>query len=231
LFGSQILKEEIKPTIIVGHYGSGKTEFVLNYARKLKREGEDVTIADMDIVNPYFRAREFQEQLRNEGIEVISSNFEREPHVDTPAMAPSIKMCFQPSNRQNLIDVGGDPSGANVLALYAHNLKNRDYDMWIVVNANRPRTSTVEGIQLYLKQIEQMSKLKINGIINATHMLRETRVEDVLKGDGLVREISKANDIPVKYTVFQKELEAGINNLDLAGELFAIDLGVMPEWM
>ena len=219
------------PIIIVGHYGSGKTEFVVNYARNLKRKGEDVTIADMDIVNPYFRAREFQEQLRNEGIEVISSNFERDPHVDTPAMAASIKMCFQPSSLQNLMDVGGDPSGANVLALYAHNLKNRDYHMWIVVNANRPKTSTTEGVQFYINQIEQMSKLKINGIINATHMLRETGIEDVLKGDRLVREISNTNGIPVKYTVFQKELESDINSLDLAGELFPINLGVMPDWM
>lgn len=222
---------ENPPIIIVGHYGSGKTEFVLNYARKLRREGEAVTIADMDIVNPYFRAREFRDQLNAEGINVISSNFQRDDNLDTPAMAAALKMCFHPSDIQNIVDVGGDPSGANVLALYAHNLKNREYQMWIVVNANRPRTADIDGAQIYLEQIEQMSKLKINGIINSTHMLRDTSREDILKGDQLVRELSRLNDIPVKFTIFDKKLEAEVAKLDLAGELMAIDLRVMPDWM
>ena len=232
MLDSRILIEEKKPPIIiVGHYGSGKTEFVWNYAKKIRAEGKDVNIADMDIVNPYFRAREFQEKLRREGIGVISSNFESGPHVDTPAMAPSLKMCFQASERQNIIDVGGDPSGANVLALHAHNLKNKEYDMWLVVNANRPNTSTIEGIKSYLEKIEEASKLKINGIINTTNMLRETAIEDILKGDRLVRELSSANNIPVKYTVFLQEIKSDISSLDLAGEMFPVNLEVMPEWM
>ena len=47
---------EKRVTLFAGHYGSGKTNIAVNYAKLLAAKGLAVTLADLDIVNPYFRA-------------------------------------------------------------------------------------------------------------------------------------------------------------------------------
>lgn len=223
---------EIKaPIIVVGHYGSGKTEFVLNLARRYVHSGEKVVVGDMDIVNPYFRARELKTKFKDEGIEIISSNLEQEYNVDTPAMAASLKTCFEPNEVVNIMDVGGDPSGANVLARYAGLLKHRPYHMWMVVNANRPKTSTVAGVMEYLEMIQQKSKLTINGFINNTHLLRDTKIADILRGEALAKQLMKDTGLPIIFTAYPKMLEELIDKDQLSGEPFPMDLLVMPDWI
>lgn len=219
------------PIIVVGHYGSGKTEFVLNLARKYHQQGEKVVVGDMDIVNPYFRARELRTKFESEGIVIISSNLEQEYHADTPAMAASLKTCFEPNDSINILDVGGDPSGANVLARYAGFLKFRSYHMWMVVNANRPKTSTVAGTMEYLDMIQRKSKLTINGFINNTHMLRDTTLEDVLRGEVLVEQLTKETRLPTVYTAYPKILNDYVDKIHVSGEAFPMNLLLMPEWL
>lgn len=219
------------PTIIVGHYGSGKTEFVANYAIRLQEDGKKTVVADMDIVNPYFRARELKELFERKGIRVISSNYENDYHLDMPALATSLQSCFELKNQTSIIDVGGDPAGANVLARYSRLLSDGEYNMWMAVNANRPQTASVEEAAEFVKAIEYTSKLKINGIINTTHMLRETTKEDILKGDLLVRELSELKGIKVIYTVIEEHLMAEMKDIALAGELFPIQLIMRPDWL
>lgn len=222
--------ENKKLTIVVGHYGSGKTEFVVNYVGWLHESGENPVLADVDIVNPYFRARELRHIFREKGIRIISSYFEDDFHTDAPALAASIKSCFEDCGQRSVVDVGGDPAGAVVLARYAKMLINRDYDMWFVVNANRPQTSTAQQAYHYLREIETKSKLKINGIINTTHMLRETTKDDILKGDALARELSDLSGVPVIYTVVEKGLSQHIAGHELAGQPFLIELELRPDW-
>ena len=219
------------PTIIVGHYGSGKTEFAANYAILLHENGRMPVVADMDIVNPYFRARELKEFFGSKGIKVISSNYEDDHHLDMPALAASLRTCFEPGARTSIIDVGGDPAGANVLARYSGLLSDGEYNMWIVVNANRPQTSTAEEAAGFLRQIELASKLKISGIINNTHMLRETVREDIVKGDLLARQLSESTGIEVVYTVMEERLIPETRDLELAGEPFPVKLIMRPEWL
>ena len=108
--------ENVSPTIIVGHYGSGKTEFTANYAVYLQKQGLEPLVADLDIVNPYFRIREQKNRLGSEGVRVVSSNYEEDYYLDTPALAASLRACFEPWEKAGLVDVGGDPAGAVVLA-------------------------------------------------------------------------------------------------------------------
>ena len=219
------------PTIIVGHFGSGKTEFVANYAIRLNENGKPPVVADMDIVNPYFRVREVKEFFKSKGIRVISSNYEDDYYVDTPALATSLQTCFESKGQTSLIDAGGDPAGANVLARYSKLLSDGEYNMWMVVNANRPQTSTAEEAAGYLEAINEASRLKINGIINNTHMLRETTKWDIAQGDALTRKLSELTGIKVVYTVIEEHLMPEIKELKLVGKPFPIRLIMRPDWL
>jgi hypothetical protein len=218
-------------SIIVGHYGSGKTEFAANYALQLRKQGGHPTVADLDIVNPYFRLRELREYYQKSGIRLISSNYEEDFNLDMPALAASLRTCFESDDQLSIIDVGGDPAGANVLATYSKLLANRRYNMWITVNANRPKTTGVEGVIEIIAGIQHASTLKINGIINTTHMMEETTKEDIKKGDDLVKDVSEITGIPVVYTVIEESLLSDIEDLPLAGERFPIKLIVRPKWL
>lgn len=218
-------------TIIVGHYGSGKTEFAVNYALRLYEQGVCPVVADMDIVNPYFRARELKERFAGKGIRIISSNYEDDYHLDVPALAVSLQSCFEAKEQISVIDVGGDAAGAKVLARYSGLIVNRDYNMWLAVNANRPQTATAEKAAAYIAGIESTSRLKINGLVNTTHMLRETTIEDIKQGDKLIKQLSESTGIKAVYTVVEERLIPEAKGLNLSGEPFLIRLMMRPEWL
>lgn len=218
------------PTIIVGHFGSGKTEFAANYALSLLKQGHTPVIADMDIVNPYFRLREKNEHYSQLGIRVISSYYPGQHHIDSPALTAELRYCFESAGHR-VIDVGGDPNGAVVLARYAGLLQNKPYHMWLVVNANRPFTATARQVSQYISSIEAASRLKINGLVNTTHMLNETTPADIEKGDALVRQVAGLHGLPVVYTAFLQHLQPQLQGLALAGQPFPMQLEVRPEWL
>ena len=216
--------------IIIGHYGSGKTEFAVNYAVKMKEIYENVSIADLDIVNPYFRTREKRDFLESIGVKVYDSSI-RNTSIDIPALPAELTGVFLNQNIRSIIDVGGDPVGAKVLSRYADQIKSTEYDMFYVINGNRPETSTVEGVIKYLKMIEATSRLKVTGLINNTHLLKQTTVEDVEFGHELNKKISWETDIPIRYEAVMKETADKIKNLEIIEKLFPINLYMREEWM
>jgi hypothetical protein len=224
--------QAIELTIIVGHYGSGKTEFSVNYAIYMQRHGKKVGIADLDIINPYFRTREITDELEEEGIRVISSilgNKESQP-MDLPSLSPEINVLTQTSQYFGIIDVGGNPVGATALGRFSDSIKKINYNMYMVVNANRPETNSVETVVDFLNGIELKSKLKITGLINNTHLVRETTIEDILAGDKLVKEVSKHTSLPVVYCSYVEEM-VNLDGYDVAGEKFPMKLLMRPEWL
>lgn len=216
--------------IVIGHYGSGKTEFAVNYAVKMKEIYENVSIADLDIVNPYFRSREKREFFEEIGIKLFDSSI-RNTAVDLPALPAELMGVITNPNIKSIIDVGGDPVGARVLARFAEQIKNVDYDMFYVINGNRPDTSTVDGVINYLKMIEATSRLKITGLVNNTHMLKATTVEDVEFGHELTKKVSWETDIPIRYEAVIKETAEKIKNQEILEKLFPINLYMREEWM
>lgn len=216
--------------IIIGHYGSGKSEFSVNYAVKMKEKFENVSIADLDIVNPYFRSREKRDFFEKIGVKVFDSSI-RNTAVDIPALPAQMMGVILNPNEKSILDVGGDPVGARVLARYAEQIKNTEYDMFFVINGNRPETSTVEGAIKYLKMIEATSKLKVTGLINNTHMLKDTRAEDVEFGHELTKKVSWETDIPIRYEAVIKETADKIKNEEILEKLFPINLYMREEWM
>ncbi len=218
--------------IIVGHYGSGKTEFSVNYALKLKQTNENVSIIDLDIVNPYFRSRERWELLEENNIKVIGGNLGHlNLNSDLPALSGEIGGYIDKEDYINVLDVGGDGVGAKVLSRYSKQLTDGGYEMYMVINANRPNTKTVEDIKDYIKEIEFTSRLKVSGIINNTHMLNETTIEDILKGHKLALEVCSELDLEIFYNIVTKNLnfQTISSRID---RIFVIEgLKMRPDWL
>lgn len=216
--------------IIIGHYGSGKTEFSVNYAMKLKQAtSSKVAIADLDIVNVYFRSREKQVMLEAQGIKVIASSIAGNA-LDLPAVAADIITPLEDKSYEYVIDVGGDSVGARVLGRFKNYIEDGDYDMFMVVNANREQTMDLEGIKRHKETIEATSRLKVTGFINNTHLIRETTLEDVLKGDKLLKEASKELGIPIRYVSAMSHIASQIPD-EVSGEILALDLIMRDQWM
>ncbi|MFA0816085.1 MAG: hypothetical protein ACC608_09900 [Anaerofustis sp.] len=219
--------------IITGHYGSGKTEFAVNYAMKQSKEqGEKVALIDLDIVNPYFRSREKALLLEKNGIEVLGSSLgNKQQSLDMPALPGEINKYIEDQSYDSIFDVGGDGEGARVLSRFSEKIKSVGYEMLLVVNANRPMTATSDQVIAYLRDIENQSRLRISGLINNTHMIRETTEADIMKGYDLCMEVSAKTGLPVVFNVVPNYLK--IQNIhSKIDKVFILDeLYMRPEWM
>ena len=189
--------------IITGHYGSGKTEYAVNLALQLAEKYENVALADMDIVNPYFRSYEQAKRLEDAGIRVIVTSCGG--IADIPAINPEVMSVFQQEQWTGVLDIGGDPIGARVLARFAPQLKTEDFDLLFVLNANRPETKDVESALQYMRDIERECRQKVTGIVNNTHLCGETTAEEILKGARLAQELSERTSLPVIHHAVQRK--------------------------
>ena len=192
--------------VIVGHYGSGKTEFSVNYAIKLAEQGKKTALVDLDIANPYFRSRERQELLEKKGVLVYSNTFGFDITADLPAITATIKAPLEDSSFATVVDAGGDNAGARILIQFEKYFTKPDCDMFCVINGNRPETKTIEGAYSHISRIQKETGIKITGLINNTHLLKETKVEDILKGYHLCLKLSEILYIPIKYNCCFNEL-------------------------
>ena len=217
--------------IITGHYGSGKTEFAVNYVKKL-RESVDgrVAIADLDIVNVYFRSREKKEQLEEKGIQVIASNLDTAV-ADVPAVSGAMTMPVINKEYQYVVDLGGNDVGTLVLGRIKPLLDHAEADFFMVVNAYRPNTSTPEGIIEQMENLEYAAGLKVTGFINNTNLVRETTAECLLHGDEVLKEVTKRTGVPVKYVSYVKDVMTEEIPEGLSGELFPMEFNMRKTWM
>ena len=182
-----MIKDDKRIRLFIGHYGSGKSEVSINYVTKLREQVEgEVALADLDVVNVYFRSREKKDIMKDLGITPIDSSINTTT-LDLPAVSAEIMRPLNDKSVNYVIDVGGDNVGGKVVGRFANQFNSNDYDMFYVVNANREKTQTAKEVLQYIDAIEATSKLKVTGIINNTHMLKETTVEDVLKGIDMER--------------------------------------------
>lgn len=225
-----MIKDDKRVRLFIGHYGSGKSEVSMNYVTMLRElvDGE-VALADLDVVNVYFRTREKKDLMRQLGITPIDSSIQTTT-LDVPAVSAEVMRPLHDDKVNYVVDVGGDNVGGRVVGRFAEHFKPEDYDMFFVVNANREKTQTAQEVLGFIDAIEASSKLKVTGLVNNTHLLRETTVDDVLKGQEVVREVSKTRNIPIKYVCC---LESLIDKLpkDLEGDILPIKLYLREKWM
>lgn len=204
-------------TIISGHYGSGKTNFAVNFAFNLKKDYDKVAVADLDIVNPYFRTKDSIEDFNSRNIRLISSEYAGS-NVDIPALPQEMYAITDDQSYKMIVDVGGDDRGALALGrLTPKILEENDYDMLLVVNCYRPLTPNVSSTIEVAREIETACKIKFTGVINNSNLGELTTSEDVLDSINYAEDVAKALNVKVKYTTVKQslygELKEKIENL------------------
>ncbi len=196
-------------TIFCGHYGTGKTNVAVNFALYLRQSlGKKVRIADMDIVNPYFRTKDSEAMLKKADIELISPRYAN-TNVDLPALPPELYGLFEFRDSYAVLDIGGDDRGAYALGRFTPLiLEENDYDNLFVANFYRPLTSGVEDSLEVMREIETASKIPFTGIVNNSNLGDETTADDIRKKMPLARELSEKAGIPVVMTAVMRKLSA-----------------------
>lgn len=214
--------------VFAGHFGSGKTEIALNYALKLNAEGKNVSIADLDIVNPYFCTRDEKMLLEGMGIRVVATPKEYS-NAELGTVPLNTKSVFDDKNSEVVVDVGGDDQGSIALGQYKRYFNMEDYDMYFVINTLRPLTSDADSIIDYLKQVELASRLKVKYLINNSNLSYETQISHIIEGQKIIKEVSVKTGLPIKYTAIREDLVDKLTE-SVEGEILPLHMYMQPPW-
>ncbi len=209
--------EHKRLTLFAGHYGSGKTNIAVNYALHLARQGKPVCIADLDIVNPYFRTKDSARELEDAGVTLISPQFANS-NVDLPALPAEAYRLVEDKATYGIMDIGGDDRGAYALGRYAPFIvAENDYRMAFVANCYRPLTRTPEDALEVMREIETACHLQFTCIINNSNLGTETTPQTVLASMEFIQQLSNLSGLPLWYTAAQegvaKELAGTVYNV------------------
>jgi len=215
--------------IIAGNYGSGKTETAVNLAAACRKTGKSVAIADLDLVNPYFRTREARIPLEASGIRVVLPD-RQYLHADLPILAPAVADILRNPADVTILDAGGDDVGVTVLAALSAVLKDRNIRMLQVINAFRPFTGDVAGCLKIRHQIEARGKLRITGLVSNANLLDETTAEHVYQGYDLVRQVSDQTGLPVEFITATPAIQTQLDPDRIACPILTIDRHLVPPW-
>jgi hypothetical protein len=217
--------------IIVGNYGSGKTEVAINLAVHQHLQGVQVRIADLDLVNPYFRTREARETLTAMGIEMVLPP-EGLMHADLPVLMPQVAGLIRNPGELIILDVGGDDAGATVLASLADVFKdvNQPIAMMQVINPFRPRTGTVQGCLEMRSAIEASARLPVHRWIGNAHMFDETTQDHVYQGDTFLTSLSKASAVKVEFVTAPYFVLPQLDSARLHHPVLPIFQQLVPPW-
>ena len=229
--------EHKRLTLFAGHYGSGKTNIAVNYALLLASEGKKVCIADLDIVNPYFRTKDSAKELEAAGIDLISPQFANS-NVDLPALPAEAYRLVTDKQTYGIMDIGGDDRGAYALGRYVPSiLEENNYRMIFVANCYRPLTRTPEDALEVMREIEEACKLRFTDIINNSNLGPETTAETVINSQAYMETLSKLSGLPIFATTavaeVAKELPEPVISLHLQEKYFDLPSqkpGNRPLW-
>ena len=199
-------------TLFVGHYGSGKTNLAVNFAAHLSGQGKRVVLADMDIVNPYFRSKDSEAELAALGIKTLSSPYAN-TNLDAPAMPASFYGIFEHRDAYAVLDVGGDDRGAVALGRYVPMIREEnDYEMIFVANAHRALTPTPEDALEVLREIEIACKLPVTAIANNSHLGDFTDADTVLASQDYVQKLCELSGLPLIMTAYEQRLDDALSD-------------------
>ena len=193
-------------TILCGHYGSGKTNVAVNIATELKKLRDTVTVADLDIVNPYFRTKDSASYFEERGIRLICSAYANS-NVDIPALPQEMYALTDDRSMTAVLDIGGDDRGALVLGRLAPKiLAEGDYEMLMVINRYRPLTRDAASTMEVMAEIELAGGIRFTGLINNSNLGELTTAEDILASREYAEEISRLSGLPVVMTSVRQDL-------------------------
>lgn len=208
--------------LLSGHYGSGKTNIAVSLAFELKKQRDRVAIADIDIVNPYFRTRDSKEELEQAGIRLISSEF-ASSNVDLPALPQDVYAITDDIGLSAVIDIGGDDRGALALGRWRDAILAEDnYEMLFVINKFRPLTSDPESTLEVMREIEFAAKMKFTSVVNNSNLGNETTPENVLGSMAYANAVCELAGLPLKMTTVHESLYPALK--DKIENLFPLHL-------
>lgn len=191
--------------IVIGAYGSGKSELSVNLALNMRKESPDkkVLLADLDIVNPFYRSADAGKILQENDIRLISPMYANS-NVDAPVLSGEVYVIFDDESYQGVFDIGGEDMGATILGSMKSRLDKIDADLLMAVNIKRPFTSTVDEIIIMASELQEASKLKITGFINNSNLLEQTTADDIFEGENILLEVQERTGIPLIMTSFME---------------------------
>lgn len=199
-------------TLFAGHYGSGKTNIAVNYALQLAKEGKNVCIADLDIVNPYFRTADSAEAFQKAGVTLISPKFANS-NVDLPALPAEAYRLVEDKSCFGIMDIGGDDRGAYALGRYVPFIREENnYRMVFVANCYRPLTRTPEDALEVMREIENACGLAFTDIVNNSHLGSFTDVQTLLDSMEYTETLSQLSGLPVYFTSVREDLAAPVSH-------------------
>lgn len=217
---------ERRVTVVCGHYGTGKTNLSINLALDCARHGEDVTLVDLDVVNPYFRSADYADVLTENGVRVVGPNFAN-TNLDTPSLPGAVRNVIAEGSRV-IVDVGGDDAGATALGVYSRTLADADPDVIYVVNRYRSMTTHAEEAVQILRKIEATSHLRATCVANNSHLKQDTSEDTVLDSMGFAEEVASASGLPLRFTTAPRSLDFSI--LNKIPNIYPVDVLVRAPW-
>ncbi len=215
--------------IIVGNYGSGKSETAVNLAAQSIKSGKSVKIADLDLVNPYFRTREARIPLESLGVSVVLPD-KQYMYADLPILTPAVAGMIQNPADLTILDAGGDDVGVTVLAALEDFLKKKQISMLQVINPYRPFTQDVQGCLKILREIEISSKLKVTGLISNANLIDATEPEHIIKGYELVKEVSRETGLKLEFITACPQVLKKMDTKQFDCPILPIDRTLLPPW-
>ncbi len=219
--------------IITGYFGSGKSEFSLQYATKLANNTDKtIYLADLDIVNVYFRSRERSKLLKEKyGIEVLGNIFGEKALTEAPHLSANVYKGTADKNSHYILDLAGSDQGLRILpSMFKNTVDDDEYDFFCVINCNRNETMEANQIVDYIQFVNNYSKFQISGLVNNTNLIRETAKEDILKGNTILSEVSEKLNVPIKYVMVPSNLVEEVKD-EVSGEIIEIEeLLLREDW-
>lgn len=209
-------------TIFTGGYGSGKTEVAINYALGLLPGS--VQLVDLDVVTPYFRLRDVREKLVSRSLQVLAG-----PAAEVPVLPAGLAAVLGGTGRV-VVDVGGDPAGARVLASVTGALPAGSYTTYFVVNPYRPFALTVENILTSFSQIQKASGVQVDGLVVNSHLGASTTVGVILRGYQLALEAAGRLEVPIAAVAVSAALAPQVPPDRVGGKVWVLELFLSMPW-
>ena len=196
-----------KVYVLIGNYGSGKTELALKFAMEAAKYGR-TELLDLDMVNTYFRLTEHGKMVNMKEIRLVSPNFANSG-IETLSLPAEVASAFAMDWDTVVFDVGGDAVGSTALGRYHEDfmeLEPGSLEVLNVVNVRRPLAGTADRIIRLQQEMETHSRLRITGMINNTNLAQMTGPDELRDGYEIIKEVSQRTGVPVKYTSGWKHL-------------------------
>ncbi len=215
--------------IIVGAYGSGKTEVSINLAVHMNQKGVAVRLADLDLVNPYFRSREARRMLDRQGIDMVLPEAQY-MQADLPILTPKVSGMLRRPTGLTLLDVGGDDVGATVLAALSDPLADQEPQVLQVINPHRPYTDTVQGCLDMRSAIEEKSKTRVTGIVGNANLMESTGEKEILEGYDFAGRVAARAGIPLMFITAPAALLTGMDKKSMQCPVLPLKRQLVPPW-